>query len=210
MKKLKIVLPILAAAAVWPAAGNAAPMHGVVVARSHGTLLVATPSGAVQAVRGTASVGSRLVGARVVGRAGTAHVHGVVVKREGATTFLSSNRHLLALHNLAPVPGSSVGSVVNATVGVSPSGRLDDENEDTVGQAGGTVQIQATITAVGAGTVTVSVNGQSLTVSLPAGLTLPSSLVGQTVTFSASLGNPGGGDDDQGGDDDGGGGGGDD
>ena len=30
--------------------------------------------------------------------------------------------------------------------------------------------------------------GQALTISLPAGLTLPSSLVGQTITFSLSLG----------------------
>jgi hypothetical protein len=55
--------------------------------------------------------------------------------------------------------------------------------------------------------VTLSVNGQSLTVNLPAGLTLPASVVGQTVTFTVSL--KGRGDDDQG-DDDGGDGGGDD
>lgn len=206
--KRKSALVVLVVAAAWPATGNAAPLHGVVVARSHGTLLVATQSGAVRAVRGRASIGSRLVGSRIVGRAAKARVHGVVVRRSGSTTFISSNRHLLALHNLAPVPGSSVGSVVNATVGVGSNGQLDDEGEDTVGQtAGGAVQIQATITAVGAGTVTVSVNGQSLTVNLPAGLSLPSTLVGQTVTFTASLGTGGGTGDDQGSGDSGGGGG---
>ena len=60
--------------------------------------------------------------------------------------------------------------------------------------------MQATIKAVGAGTVTLDVQGQSLTVPLPAGLTLPASLVGQTVTINLSLAN----DDDQGDDDQGG------
>jgi hypothetical protein len=212
--KLKGVLFVLVAAAAWPATGNAAPLHGVVVARSHGTLLVATPNGIVRSVRGSAAVGSRLVGARVVGRSSRARIHGVVVERLGSTIFLSSNRHLLAVHTRttagAPVPGSPVsgpqpGSVVDTTVGVQANGELDEENEDQVGQAGGTIQIQATITAVGAGTVTVSVNGQSLTVNLPNGLTLPSTVVGQTVTFTASLGGGDQGDDDQG-DDDGGGG----
>ena len=208
--KLKLILPLIAAAAAWPAAGNAATLHGVVVARSHHTMLVATSSGAVHAVRGSAAVGSLVAGSRVVGRATHARIHGIVVKRVGSTTFLSSNRHLLALHNLAPVPGSSVGSVVNATVGVRSSGELDDGNEDAVGQAGTSTQIQATITAVGAGTVTVSVNGQSLTVNLPNGLTLPATLVGQTVTFSVSLGGNDDQGDDQGDDDGGGSGGGDD
>jgi len=47
--------------------------------------------------------------------------------------------------------------------------------------------VQATISAVGVGTVTLNVQGQTLTVNLPAGLTLPASLVGQTVTISLSL-----------------------
>jgi hypothetical protein len=48
------------------------------------------------------------------------------------------------------------------------------------------------------------VQGQTLTVPLPAGLTLPASLVGQTVTVQLSLGGNGSnnsqGDDDGGGD----------
>jgi hypothetical protein len=60
--------------------------------------------------------------------------------------------------------------------------------------------------------VTLSVNGQSLTVDLPAGLTLPSSVVGQTVSLNVALDDKddqgdddhsghGGGGDDGGGDD---------
>jgi hypothetical protein len=91
---------------------------------------------------------------------------------------------------------------VNTTVGVHSNGELDEQDEDEVGQVNGPIQVQATITAVGAGTVTLSVNGQSFTVNLPAGLTLPASLVNQTVTLNIDV--RGNGDDDQG--DDGGGG----
>jgi hypothetical protein len=51
----------------------------------------------------------------------------------------------------------------------------------------GTVQVQALITAVGAGTITVSVNGQPLTLPLPAGIQLPQSVVGQTITLTLNL-----------------------
>jgi hypothetical protein len=213
--KLRGVLLLIGLAVVLPAGANAATLRGVVVGKQHGLLLVATPSGAVQAVRGHAAIGSRLQGTAVVGHARRARIHGVVVKRIGSTMFLSSNRHLLAVHlgrglaanapsPLAPAPGS----VVNTTVDVKDDGELDEQDENEVGQVAGNIQVQATITAVGNGTVTLSVNGQSLTVSLPAGLTLPASVVGQTVTFTVSLN--GRGDDDQGDDDDGGDGGGDD
>lgn len=208
--KLKAILFIAAAVAATVGAGraNAAGMRGVVVAKQHGTLLVASANGVVHAVAGTASVGSRLAGSRVVGRAHRAHIHGVVVKRVGATAFLSSNRHLLAVHSTDPTPAPA-GSVVDTTVTVQPGGELEDENETESGSVTGPLQISATITAVGAGTVTLSVNGQTVTLNLPNGLTLPAAVVGQTVTFSVDVGSG----DDQGDDDqhgDGGDGGGDD
>jgi hypothetical protein len=204
--KLKGVLLLIGLAALLPAGASAATFRGVVVGKQHGLLLVATPSGAVQAIRGHAAIGSRLQGSTVIGHATRARIHGVVVKRTGSTMFLSSNRHLLAVHvgrTLAAnaptpvVPGP--GAVVNTTVDVKDNGELDEQNEDEVGRVNGNIQVQATITAVGNGTVTLSVNGQSLTVNLPAGLTLPASVVGQTVTFNVSLN--GQGDDDQGDDD---------
>jgi hypothetical protein len=200
-----------AALALWPAGAGAANLRGIVVGKQHGMLLVATPNGTVQTMRGAASIGSRLDGGRIVGRATKARIHGIVVKRIGSTLFLSSNKHLLAVHTgrrlaaLSPTPGQSVapGTVVNATVGVKQNGELDEQDEDDVGQVNGNIQVQATITAVGNGTVTLSVNGQSLTVNLPAGLTLPATLVGQTVTLNVSLANNKD-DDDQGDDDHGG------
>jgi len=204
--KLGRLLPLIAGLVVLaPSTAGAAAVHGVVVGRQHGLLLVASPAGLVQTVRARAPLGSIVVGTRVVGHATRARLHGIVVERVGATLFLSSNRHLLAIRT-SRLPASAAqtvvpgpGTVVNATVGVAQNGELDEESEEAVGRVSGSVQVQAAVTAVGTGTVTLSVNGQTVTVSLPAGLTLPSSVVGQTVGIDVSLGN----DDDQG--DDGGG-----
>jgi hypothetical protein len=200
--KLKLVLPVLALAAAgaafWPAAGGAATFKGIVVAKQHGTLLVTSPSGAVRAVSGRAAVGSRVAvsgrAVTVVGHARTALVRGIVVRRIGTTMFLSSNRHLLAIHNARRLAGTATstttpqpGAVVEAQVSVD-NGDLVEQDEQEVGQANSSsIQVQATVSAVGVGTVTLNVQGQTLTVNLPGGLTLPASLVGQTVTISLSL-----------------------
>lgn len=211
--KRSFVLPLIVGlVALAPSSAGAATVHGVVVGKQHGLLLVASPGGLVQTVHAQASIGSVLAGTRVVGHARRAHLHGIVIKRIGTTLFLSSNHHLLAVHTgRAPASAAQTttpgpGAVVNTTVGVQQNGELDEQDENEVGQVSGNLQVQATVTAVGAGTVTLSVNGQTVTVDLPAGLTLPSSVVGQTVSIDVSLGDDQGDDNgnDQG--DDGGGG----
>jgi hypothetical protein len=213
LKALLVLAAVSAiAVAMWPAAGGAATFKGIVVGRQGGTLLIASPGGLVRAFSGSAAVGSRIVldgaHARVTGRASKAHVRGVVVRRVGATLFISSNRHLLALHTArvlagtAPATPPAPGTIISAQVGIA-NGRLDEQDEDDVGQvANNTITVQATVAAVAAGSVTLTVQGQTLTVPLPGGLTLPASLVGQTVTIQLSLA----GDDDNQGQDDGGGG----
>lgn len=209
-KGLILAAALAATAAFLPGTGSAATFRGIVVASQHGSLLVATPAGVVQAVRGRAALGARIAvsghGIAVVGHSRSAVIRGIVVRRIGTTLVLASNRHLVAIHKArvladttptqtAPAPGS----VVSTTVGIQ-NGELDEENEDQVGQVNSSsIQVQATVAAVGAGTVTLTVQGQTLTVPLPAGLTLPASIVGQTVTLSLSLGDQNGqGDDDQG------------
>jgi hypothetical protein len=210
---LLLVTLAVAGAALWPAASGAATFRGIVVAKNGGTLLVASPTGLVRAVSGHASIGARLtVGgghAAVVGNAATARVRGIVVRSVGTTLFISSNRHLLALHTMrrladtTPTAPPAPGTVVSAQVGIA-NGQLDEQGEDDIGQvASGSISVQATVAAVDAGSVTLTVQGQSLTVPLPGGLTLPASLVGQTVTIQLSLG----GNDNQGGGGGGGGGG---
>jgi hypothetical protein len=233
MKRLAIIVAATAALGVWPAASNAATFKGVVVAHQRGALLVASPAGVVRAVSGSASIGSRVTlsggHATVTGRAHTARVRGIVVRRIGTTVFLSSNRHLVAVHtgrrlasvsDTTPAPSTpaippattpSPGDVVSSQVTIQ-NGELDEDSSENLGSSGqSALQVQATVASIGAGTVTLTVGTQTLTVPLPAGLTLPASLVGQTVTLSLSLkGNDSSGDDDENddsGDDNGGGGG---
>ncbi len=237
MKRLALIAAVTAVIGVWPAASSAATFTGVVVAKQRGALLVASPAGLVRAVTGTAAVGSRVVlsggHATVVGRAHTARIRGIVVRRVGATVFLSSNRHLVAVHTVrrlasagvTPPPittnangtttgASQPGDVVSTQVSIK-NGELDEDSSENVGHTSASdLQVQALVSAVGPGTVTLTVGTQTLTVPLPGGLTLPASMVGQTVTLSLSLngqnGQNGDGQDDDSGDDDNSGGGDDD
>jgi len=99
------------------------------------------------------------------------------------------------------------GTVVQETVGIGDTGDLEQENEQEVGTSSD-VAVQAVVTAVGTGTVTITVNGQTLTIPLPAGLTLPASIIGTQITLNLSFANGAAsattqGDDDQGDDDQG-------
>jgi hypothetical protein len=206
-----LVLAAGAFAALWPAAGNAAGFRGVVVAKQHGTLLVASPAGLVRAIGGRAVLGARVAfsngHATVVGRTSSARVRGIVVRRIGSTLFLSSNRHLLAVKAARVVSATAPampGTVVDAQLAIRNGGvEIEDENEVGAVNANA-ITVQATVAAVGAGTVTLNVQGQMLTVSLPGALTLPASLVGQTVTVQLRLANDDENDNDDNDDDHGG------
>lgn len=232
MKKLVLAAALLVAA-VFPAASFAGTFSGVVVGSSGGNVAVASKSGLVRTVhtRAHPRLGARVrvsgAAIRVLGQAHRARIHGVVISRVGRTTFLAAGRSLLAVRSssarrLSSATGSgpSTGAVVNTTVGIS-SGEMTQQSLQVVGQQG-SVTVQAPVTAVGPGSITVTVNGQPLTIPLPAGIQLPASLVGQSVTLTINLAQSGptaqaddendqGEDnDDQGDDDNGGGGGGDD
>ncbi|MHB8471022.1 MAG: hypothetical protein ACYDCH_14900 [Gaiellaceae bacterium] len=201
MKRLILSLAVLAVAAVAPALAGAATLRGVVVAKQGARVLVASPSGVVRSYAGHVAIGSRVsvAGGRltVVGHATTAHLRGVVVRRVGGTLFLSSNTHLVAVHGRGladSAPPSSTtttpvpGDVVSTQVAIGANGQLDEQQESDLGPSqSGSIQVQAVVAAVGAGTVTLTVEGQTLTVTLPGGLTLPASVVGQTVTISLDV-----------------------
>jgi hypothetical protein len=199
-RPLLIMIAALAALAVSGSASAArqvAPVKGVVVGSQHGVLLVAQKSGVVRAVRGHASVGMRVSvsGSRIqtFGRAHRAMFRGVIVRHSGSLTFMSAAQHLLVVRtgrhlSSARDTGQPAGTVVQTTVGIDDQGDLDEQNEHQVGQLN-QAQVQATITSLGTGTVTLNVNGQSLTIPLPAGLTLPASMIGQQVALSLSFAN---------------------
>jgi hypothetical protein len=193
---LLAIAAAVAAAAFLPAASGAATVRGVVVSRSHGTLLVATRTGRVVSMRGHAAIGSRVVGTRIVGHARHARIHGVVVKEKASTMIVASNHHLLAIHKhqrslagTASTSGPAPGTIVTSTVTVKSDGQLNEDDQGEDGQdSSSTVTVTAVVDAVGPGTVTLNVNGTDVTFDLPDGLTLPQSLVGQTVTIQISIG----------------------
>jgi hypothetical protein len=235
MKRVLVVVAALGVLAAWPATSGAATFKGTVVAKERGKLLVASPSGIIQAVSGRAVLGSRVAvsggSARVVGRAQTARIRGVVIRSIGTTMYISSNHHVVAVrhakarklasaNDTTPVPTTPTTAPTTTTTPALPTAGTNVVVNTAVGQNGldeddlevtghtGTVVVQAQIVAVGAGTVTLLINGAQVPVSLPAGLTLPASLVGQTVSLTLNLDDQNGEQDEQ--DDDNGGGGGDD
>src|SRR5262249_49640113 len=225
VKKLFLAVAV-AAAAAFPTGAYAGTFTGVVVGNSGGNLAVASKSGAVRTVhtRAHLRLGARVqvngTAVRAFGVAHRARVHGVVVGRSHGVTFVAAGRSLLAVraHSgrrlASATAGPAPGAVVNSTVAIG-NGQLTQQSMQVVGSAG-SVTIQAPVTAVGAGTITVTINGQSLTIPLPAGIQLPASLVGQSVTLNVTLSvsgatanadddDQGEDNDDQGDDDDGGG-----
>ncbi len=225
MKKLLLAVAVTAAV-IFPTSAFAGTFTGVVVGNSGGNLAVASKSGVVRTVhtRAHLRLGTRVsVNGTAVRAAGVAHrarIHGVVIGRSHGVTFVAAGHSLLAVRArsgrrlASTASGPPTGSVVNSTVAIG-GGQLTQQSIQVVGSAG-SVTIQAPVTAVGAGSITVTINGQSLTIPLPAGLQLPASLVGQSVTLNVTLSVSGataqadeddqGEDNDDQGDDDGGGG----
>jgi hypothetical protein len=200
MKKLILVTAVLTAFA-FPAGALAGTFTGIVVGKSGGNIAVAARSGTVRTVhtRAHPRLGARVrvngTAVRVLGLAHRARIHAVVVKRAGGTTLVVAGRSLLAIRSsgrrLSSLAGSgpSTGAVVNSTVGIA-NGQLTQQSMQVVGQAG-SVTAQAQVTGVAAGTITVLVNGQTFSIPLPAGIQLPASLVGQFVTLTLNLAQPG-------------------
>jgi hypothetical protein len=187
MKKL-LLATVVAAAAAFPTAALGGTFTGVVVGKGGGTLAVAAKTGLVRTVSSHANLrlGARVrvngTAVRSFGVASRARVRGVVLRRVGRTTFLAAGRSLLAMR-AATAPAA--GAIVNANVSIA-GGALTQQSLQVVGHDD-RVTVQAPVTAVGPGTITVTVNGQPLTLRLPAGIQLPASLVGQMVTLTVKV-----------------------
>jgi len=220
MKKL-IVTAAAALAVAYPASAGAATLKGTVVERlaSRHVLVVAAPSGtawsvhttsaarvgAVVTVSATARRDGTFSASRVAvtGRSHRARLHGVVLQSAAGLTSLSAGRSVVLVHTggraLASVGdhGAKPGAVANVGVSIGANGALNATSITTTGQAN-TIVIQATVTSITpatattAGSLTLSVNGQTLTVPLAPGMTVPATLApGSTVTLTISFGSGG-------------------
>jgi hypothetical protein len=196
MKKLILVTGVVAALS-FPVGAFGATFTGVVVGKTGSSLAVASRSGTVRTVqtRSHARVGARVrvngAAVRVVGLTHRARIHAIVVKRAAGATLLAAGRSLLAIRpsgrRLSSLAGGgpATGAVVNTTVGIS-NGQLTQQSMQVVGQTN-SVSVKAQITGVAAGSITVLVNGQTFSIPLPAGIQLPSTLVGRFVTLTLNL-----------------------
>jgi hypothetical protein len=200
MKKLVLFAAIAATAVLFPASAPASlSFTGTVVGTGHGSLALAGKGGLITTVHSRAHVrvGERVrisgSAVRVIGFAHRVRIHAVIVRRAGSTTFLAGGRSLFSVHTRGRAFASVVvtnqpttGSVVNTTATVGANGQLIAGPTQVVGEEN-EIEVQATVTGVGTGTITLSVNGQPLTLSLPAGIQLPQSLVGTMVTLKIEL-----------------------
>jgi hypothetical protein len=198
MRKSMLMIGVLCAMAAGGSAAAApspASLRATVISGDHGTLLLAMPNGSVRAIHGKIAVGTRvsLGGGRLVaiGRAHRAVFRGVVLRRIGNLTFLTAARHLVIVRTQRAVASARdvrppTGSVVQSTVVIDDHGDLDEQNEEAIGHER-KIEVQAVVASVAAGSITLNVNGQALTIPLPAGLTLPATVVGTQVTVEVQF-----------------------
>ena len=201
MKRFLLLCATVGALVVAPSA-LASTQHsstGTVIALTRGGVLVAGGKGFVSFAPGHARVGSRVVlsgsSLRIVGFANAARLRGVVAARRGNVLVLSAAHRLFPVRMRGRAPaavsdhsGPQPGEVVGATVSIDEQGNVVATSTDDEGEVG-TAQVQATITAIGTGTITVSVNGQSIVLPLPAGTTVSPSLVGTQATLTLTFAN---------------------
>src|SRR3954447_16695894 len=205
MRLRMLVVPAVLLAVALPAQARAGSFSGTVVAKQkqRGTLLVAGAHGIGVTVRGglaRATVGERvrvqgtrlhdgtirLSRLQVLRRVHTARVRGTVLRKLARSTLVASGRSVVMIHQSGRTLASAddhgglrAGEVVEFRI------RFDDDNlvevarPDLVGQAG-TAQIEGTIVTLSP--FIVSLDGLPLTISVPAGVTLPTTLVpGQRI-----------------------------
>jgi hypothetical protein len=202
MKRLLVLTAVAAALATAPSAlaATARSAPDTVIAKTKGGVLVANARGTVSLVHANARVGARVVrlGTRlwVVGLARTAHIRGIVVTSRPNMLVLSAAHRLftvgLAGRRPAAVsanPGSSphAGDVVGVAVSIDAHGNITATSTEDDGPAGTSQQVQATVTAVGTDTITLDVNGESITLQIPPGITVPAIATGTQITLTLTF-----------------------
>lgn len=211
---LKLTLAAIAVALVTPALAHGATLRATVVAKQakRHALVVATRRGDVMSARvslrqlhntrlGTrlALVGRRLADGsfhvarmRALGHAARAHIHVVVVKARarrmlvagGGTAFALGLSHRTRV--LASAGPMHAGEEIDTTVDLSHGQALS-----TTVQANGEaplIEFSGVVTAIDSTSITLSSDGLTTVVQLPAGVVLPSIVqVGSEVEVVASI-----------------------
>jgi hypothetical protein len=154
-------------------------------------LLVAAPNGTVRAVHTSsrARVGALVLLSEdrlaVVGHAKRAFVRGVFVRRAHGFDFLAAAGRMFALKGAAPA-SVQPGDVITSKVEVENENDLAEDEVNEIGRIG-QVRVVGVVASVAAGSVTLTVNGQTLTIPLPAGVIVPATAVGTQVRVNVSF-----------------------
>jgi hypothetical protein len=160
---------------------------------------------------------------RALGHVHRAAFRGVLVRTVGSTSFFAAGHNVVVVHtaarsvasarSLADASPLAPGDAADVEVTITAAGQLDEDSmTPTPSGNASNVTLQVTIaavtpaTATTAGSITLTINGQTLVLPLPAGTVLPSAFVANaTVGFTVEFKQPGEdngqGDDDQGDDD---------
>jgi hypothetical protein len=213
MKKLLFLAALAATAISAPATANAASFKGIVVAKqnSRHALVVASRGGVVRTVRARtlrARPGSRVsVSARRLGdgtfRAARVAAHGrvhhvriraVVVRRLRGGLLVSAGHSMLRLRTARRTAAAGGGSnpkpgdVIETTVTIQNDGELDEDDMDEVGHEN-VVEVEGKVVSFDATTIVIQPEeGGPITITIPNGFTLPTSLkAGDKVEAKASV-----------------------
>ena len=212
--RLKLLVALAAVAAVaLPAGASASGYHGVVVAKQarRGVLVLALPGGRGLTVRAASLAGFR-VGERIglqgkrlsdgsirasrltAGRRlRTATIRGVVVRQLPRSTLVATGRSVIRIHHARvrvlasrSDSGLSAGTVARFDVRFGNDDELEQTSVTTTGQTG-TVRIEGVVQSVTP--FVVSVEGLPVTITVPAGTSLPATLAaGQRIELNVSVG----------------------
>ena len=213
----KLLLPVaVAVACIVPTTAGAASFGGVVVARQPARhAVIVSTAGVVRTVhthRLGLAVGTRVAvrarrladgtfsAASVVshGRAKTARIHGVVARQLKTGYLVAAGHSMLAVRTRrladanAPSTAPATGTIVDVTVDTNDT-ELDEQDVQEQGQAQrieleGTVASITPATATDPGELVLTVGKSTISVVLPPGTTLPSTLaVGDRVELHATL-----------------------
>ena len=195
-----------------PAQARAGTFAGVVVAKQpqRGTLLLASPSGLGLTVRGGLArvvVGDRvtvrgttlrgatlrLTALHVFGHVRRTHLRGTVVRHLAVGTLVASARSVILIHSSGRKLSSAVdrgdlrsGAVADFRIRFDDDEIVEEAPPVQVGQAS-LVRLEGSIVSVLP--FVVSVEGLPLTITIPAGMTLPAGLaVGQRIELTVQVG----------------------
>ena len=195
MKRTVLVGIVGGLIAAFPAGAGAATIKGIVLAKEPGrhAIVVASPNGVVRTVR-VKSLRQR-VGARVdvraqrlrdgtfratrvsiKGRARKALIRrAVVVRQLRGRLLVSAGGSVFSIRSAARRTLAAVGSsgfrpgtVINATVGITSSGELEQDDVQPVGQAS-TFELEGTVASVVTGSFVLALDDGGATVTVSTG-----------------------------------------